>query len=137
MDSMTHDRWLEVSFYFFCIDIMHEHKDIMNLMGIIEALGPIGHYDVEPLKATAQQILMNFALYPTREELAILMYLHNARVEEIRRITKLGRNKIYDLGAEQQKNPRMFFPRLNPAQLENISKFTEVIQTVRKAGIYR
>ena len=137
MDSMTHDRWLEVSFYFFCYDILEEHNDIMDLMCIIEALAPIGKYEVEPLKALTQQILITYNLHPTREELAILMFAHGSRVEDIRRVTKLGKDKVYQLYHDNKMNPRMFIPRLTETQRALIEKFTDAMIFIRKAGIYK
>lgn len=135
MDPQTYDRWLEVSFYYFCQDILEINNDLMDVMDLVESLAPIGKYEVEPIKGIIQEVLVTYRLRPTREELALLLYKNKTPVQEIKEHLKIGNQKLYKLVEADRKDPRVFYPRLSVHNLAIIKKFLDTIEKIRKAGI--
>lgn len=136
MDPQAYDRWLEVSFYYFCQDILKTNNEIMDVMDLVEALAPLGKYEVEPVKNIVQEVMIMYHLLPTREELALLLYHNGIQMRKIKRYTKMGLEKLYKIIEEDKNDPRAFYPRLDSAKLALINKFMETVSRVRKAGLH-
>ena len=136
MNPQTYDRWLEITFYYFSLDIVNINNNLLDLMDLIDALAPIGKYEAEPLKQTAQEVLITYTIHPTREELALLCHSAKVPITRIKQYLKIGNQKLYNLIEEDKTDPRLFFPRLNATQLLLIKKFMDTITTIRKAGIH-
>lgn len=134
MDQLTYDRWLEISFYYFCTDILKVNNDIMDVMSLVEALAPIAQYDIIPAKALVQEILVTYQLRPNHEEIALLMNKRGFTVREIKKTISIGSDRLSCLIADDKINPRMFYPRLSSKKLEIIKKFLATIDIIGKAG---
>lgn len=134
MDQLAYDRWLEISFYYFCTDILRINNDIMDAMALVEALAPIANYDIIPAKALVQEILVTYQLRPNQEEIALLMHKRGFTFREIKQTIKMGSDKITYLIADDKINPRMFYPRLSSKKLEIMKKILATIDIIGKAG---
>lgn len=135
MDPQTYDRWLEVSFYYFCQDILSVNNDIMDIMGIVEALAPMGKYEAETLKSIVQDVLMTYRIRPTREEFALLCIKNGVTFKELNSYLRISNRTLYQLIADNEADPRVFYPRLDVHKLALIKKFLDTIKILRKAGI--
>lgn len=135
MDPQAYDRWLEVSFYYFCQDILKTNNDLMDVMELVEALAPLGKYEAEPVKRIVQEVMIMYHLLPTREEFALLLYHNGIQIRQIKQYTKMGINKLYKMIEDDKTDPRVFFPRLDGSKLALIKKFMDTIERVRKAGL--
>lgn len=134
MDQLAYDRWLEISFYYFCTDILKVHNDIMDVMALVEALAPIAQYDIIPAKSLVQEVLVTYQLRPNQEEIALLMYKRGFTFREIKKTIGMGTDKITYLVNEDKHNPRMFYPRLSVKKLEIIKKLLTAVDIIGKAG---
>ena len=43
-------RWYEVKFYYYCLDVYHIRKDMLDVMGIVEAIAQIGKFNTIAIK---------------------------------------------------------------------------------------
>lgn len=135
MNPQTYDRWLEVSFFYFCQDIINTAGGLMDLMDLIEALAPIGKYDSVLVKQLVQDVLASYRVRPSREELALLCHKAEVPNLRIRELLKMGNHKLYKIIEEDKEDPRVFYPRLTADQLKLIHQFMKTLERIRKAGL--
>lgn len=136
MHQQAYNRWLEISFFYFCQDILNLNNNIMDVMDFVEAMAVIGKYDIEPIKAAVQEVVMTHTMRPTREEFAILCYRNKVPIHKIKTYLKIGNSTLYNLIDEDKKNPRVFYCRLTEKQLTLIKKFLDTVTIFRKVGIH-
>lgn len=135
MDPQTYDRWLEVSFYYFCSDILKKTGNLLDIMDLVEALAPIGKYDIIQVKQLVQEVIASYRIRPTREELALLCYKNKIKVRNTKRYLAMGNKKLYQIVAADKEDPREFYPRLNSKQHQIIRQFMKTIDYIREAGL--
>jgi len=134
-DPQTYDRWLEISFYYFCKDMLTKTGSLLDLLDMVEAFAPIGKYDSLLVKQLMQETVSSYRLQPSKEELILLCMKYGVPVRKLRDMVRVGNNTIYKLIEEDKEDPRVFFPRLNTDQLKLIHQFMTALEIIRKAGL--
>lgn len=127
-------RWLEVRFYYFCLDIFHIRKDMMDVIYSIEAVSQIGKVDTKAIKLIAGKILGEPYYLPTQDELILLAHLNNIKTKQIADYVNKTQNHIYKV--IKAKLPKYApYPLLDVHEDEIIKEFLDLLQIFRKAGI--
>lgn len=135
MEKQAYNRWVEVSFYYFCFDIINNKSNIQDIFTTIEGLAHLGNYDIIPLQALTQRILSTYAIQPTREELVLLCHKANMPVKDIMKLLRISNRSVYNIVEDDKTNPRAFFPRLSPEETLLVDKFMTCVQKIKKAGL--
>lgn len=133
----TYERWLEVDFYYFCTDLLKVRNNMMDVMEVIEALAPLGKYEITPAKQVTQVVLTSFRLRPTKEEFVLLCYRNKIPTRQICKYLSMSNTTLYEMINADKKDPRIFSPKLNQKQLEIILKIKNTVNMLREAGLYK
>lgn len=134
MDMRTIDRWIEVSFYYFCKDLLAEGKDLFDIIDLVEGFAKFGNYDTLPVRSIIQDTLITYKLQPTKEELVLLMFHNGLSIRYIKTELKVGSDKIYQIIDNDKRNPRVFYPRIHISKLAIIKKFLDAHKLIKGAG---
>lgn len=127
-------RWLEVRFYYFCLDIFHIRKDMMDVIYSIEAVSQIGKVDTKAIKLIAGKILGEPYYLPTQDELILLAHLNNIPNQQIANYVNQSRQAISNTIKRKLPNYAPY-PLLDVHEDEIIKEFLDLLQIFRKAGI--
>lgn len=127
-------RWLEVQFYYFCLDIFHTRNNMLDVIYSIEAISQIGTINTKEIKLIAGKILGEPHYLPTQTELILLAYLHNVKPNKIADYINKSRQYIHQ--TVQNKLPNYApYPLLDVHEDEIIKEFLDLLQIFKKAGI--
>jgi len=135
IDTLTEARWLEIQFYYICIDVLNLRNDMMDVMDFIDNLRLFGDYDVETLKQTAQIIITSQHHKPRREEFCVMAQIFEVPIRTIKRVTNMHNKTYYALKHTEGQNPRMFYPRCTAEQREGIANFLTCFEKLKKVGL--
>ena len=135
MDPQAYDRWLEITFFHFCQDIIAKNNEIMDMMDLIDGLASIGKYNGTLLKQTVQELFSTYRIRPTQEEFTLLCLKAGFSIRKTQKLTRTGTDHLYDLIEQEKRDPRVFYPKLNSNQLLQIQKFFDTIEYIKKAGL--
>jgi hypothetical protein len=135
-------RWLEIEYYFYVWDLITETGDIAYMLQLIEILSFFGTIDKDKLSKLTLDIMTAPRFKPTYEETAVIVWwMKNNLPANISKATAL-RKKFgiewqvqYNIYERDQKNPRVFYPKLNDEQLEEISNFWTSLDHLTRMGI--
>lgn len=127
-------RWLEVRFYYFCLDIFHIRKNMLDVVYSIEAVAQIGDVDLKQLKLISGKMLGEPHFLPTQNELILLAHMHKVKTKQIADYVNKSPNHIYKI--IQAKMPTYApYPLLSVHEDEVIKDFLELLDIFRRAGI--
>ena len=70
-------RWYEVKFYYYCLDVYHIRKDMLDVMGIVEAIAQIGKFNTITIKQIAGKMISDPYYLPLKDELVLLCAIQN------------------------------------------------------------
>lgn len=135
MDHLEEKRWLEVQFYYICSDILALRNNIMDVMEMIDNLAIFGGYIPDQVKPIAQEVLSSIRVRPSREEFCILCRKFKVQINKIKQRARIHNRTLYQIFEEHEKNPRIFYPRLQPEQLEIVKQFVDSFNKVRGVGL--
>ena len=134
-DEHAKQRWLELKFYYFCLDIYEIRENFMDLITCIDALSNIGQFKVQKIRVIAANILKDIAFQPNREEIIILANMNGITYPKINKYTGVARPTYNQLLRDEQKNPRAFYPKLSLEDRKHIQQFMEIVAKVKGAGL--
>lgn len=127
-------RWYEVRFYYYCLDIYHIRKDMLDVMGIIEAIAQIGKFNVRMIKQVAGKMISDPYYLPTQDELIILCAIKEVPQRDI--AAYLGKSQQAISKIVTTKRDRYSpFPRFGIDEDNELAKFMDLLDLFKKAGI--
>lgn len=130
MDANTKSRWTEVKAWYICQELLKNHNDLMELYAIVEGLAAFGGYPAEAAKLVINEMLTFNRYRPNQEEYILLLYHANIPLAKIKAITKWSGKRLYKLFNDNKENPRGFYPRFAPPQIEILEKFIIAIDKI-------
>ena len=87
-------RWYEVRFYYYCLDVYHIRKDMLDVMGIVEAIAQIGKFNTITIKQLAGKMISDPYYLPLQDELILLCAIRNYTQKEIAELTGRSQQSI-------------------------------------------
>ena len=127
-------RWYEVRFYYYCLDIYHIRKDMLDVMGIIEAIAQIGKFNVRMIKQVAGKMISDPYYLPTQDELIILCAIKEVPHRDI--AAYLGKSQQAISQIVTTKRDRYSpFARFGIDEDNELAKFMDLLDLFKKAGI--
>ena len=128
-------RWIEIQFYLICADTLSIKNDTSDVFALVEAIAHIGKIDTEKTKMLAQEVLTSTRYRPDRFELIILGNKFNSHKESLKKRIHICNRDYYNTIEENNKNPRMFFPRMLKGQLDIAEKFINTYYKIKGVGL--
>lgn len=127
-------RWYEVKFYYYCLDVYHIRKDMLDVMGIIEAIAQIGKFNTITIKQLAGKMISDPYYLPLQDELILLCAIQNYTHKEIAKLTGKSQSTIARIIKAKAKiySP---YPRLDIDEDNELGKFLDLLDVFKKAGI--
>lgn len=135
MEKSTEQRWIELQFYFICADLLSLRNNLIDVMDMIDNLALFGDYSPEYIKPIAQEVLASVRIRPSKEEFCILCHIFKKPVAQIKQRTQIHNKTLYKIIEDHKENPRLFYPRLKPEQLQLITQFINTFNKFRKVGL--
>ena len=135
MDPQTHERWIEIQFYYACIDILAINNEILDLFDLIEAFAALGHQDTETVKLLAQEALSTIRFRPSKEEFIAISWQFDMPAKNIKERLRVHNRTYYDIVNHEKQDPRMFYPRTDTDAVKHMYKFINIFNKLRKVGI--
>ena len=135
MEKQIYNRWLEISYYYFCLDIIAINEDLQDIYTTIENFAYLGKYPIIALQALTQKILSTYYIQPTKEELILLCYKNKMPTRQIIKLLKINGKRLYSVLEDDKQNPRAFYPRLEPEETLIVEQFLKTVHKIKKAGL--
>lgn len=129
------ERWIELQFYYLCIDILNLRGNIADIMDFIDGMSYLGSYSPLIIKQIANEVIHSPYIRPSKDEFILLCRLNKLTIEYIRKRTKTCNREIYDLWNQHKDDLPYFRPRLQPDQIHNLKQFLEFLHTMKGWGI--
>lgn len=127
-------RWYEVKFYYYCLDVYHIRKDMLDVMGIIEAIAQIGKINTITMKQLAGKMISDPYYLPLKDELILLCAIQNYTQKEIAKLTGKSQQTISYI-IRTKKDIYTPFPRFGIDEDNEIVKFLDLVDIFKKVGI--
>lgn len=127
-------RWYEVKFYYYCLDVYHIRKDMLDVMGIIEAIAQIGKFNTIKIKQLAGKLISDPYYLPLQDELILLCAIQNYTQKEIAKLTGRSQQTISYI-IRTKKDIYTPYPRFDIDEDNEIAKFLDLIEVFKKVGI--
>lgn len=127
-------RWYEVKFYYFCFDLYHIRKNMLDVMYAIEALAQIGEFNIKDVKTLAGKLLSDPYYLPTRDELILLCALFGVPRKTIAEYVERSTSAVNTF-IQNKKDTYSPYPRLSINEDEELGKIVKLIDIIKKAGI--
>ena len=127
-------RWYEVKFYYFCLDIYHIRKDMLDVMGIIESIAQIGKFNVRTIKQVAGKMISDPYYLPIQDELIILCAIKDVPKKDIADYLGRSQSAISKI-IKNRKDTYTPYPRLDIDEDSELGKFMDLVDLFKKAGI--
>ena len=97
-------RWSEIKFYYFCLDIYHINKDMIEVILLIEAVAHIGDLDYKLLKSITGTMLGDPYYLPIKDEVISLAYIYGLKMSDIAKQFNLSRKTVERVIKNPQRN---------------------------------
>lgn len=127
-------RWYEVRFYYFCLDIYHIRKNMLDVMGIIEAIAQIGNFNVRIIKQLAGRMISDPYYLPTQDELIILCAITGVPQKDIADYLGKSQPTISKI-INTRRDTYSPYPRLDIDEDSELGRFMDLVDLFKKAGI--
>lgn len=127
-------RWYEVKFYYYCLDVYHIRKDMLDVMGIIEAIAQIGKFNTITIKQLAGKMISDPYYLPLQDELILLCAIQNYTHKEIAKLTGKSQSTIARI-IRTKASIYTPYPRLDIDEDNELGKFLDLLDIFKKAGI--
>jgi len=129
-------RWSEIKFYYFCLDLFHINKDMIEVVLMIEAIAHIGHLNYKLLKNIAGKMLGDPYYLPIKDEVISLANAYGLSTAEICRQFGFNRKTVTNIIKSPQRNTTQHpIPLLNITEDQELYKFCEILPKIQKAGV--
>ncbi len=127
-------RWYEIKFYYYCLDVYHIRNDMLDVMGIIEAIAQIGKLNTITIKQLAGKMISDPYYLPLKDELILLCAMQNYTQKEIAKLTGRSQQTISYI-IRTKKDIYTPYPRFDIDEDNEITKFLDLIEVFKKVGI--
>ena len=127
-------RWYEVRFYYFCLDVYHIRKDMLDGMGIIAAIAQIGKCNVGIIKQLAGKMVSDPYYLPTQDELIVLCAIKDVPQKDIADYLGKSKQAISKI-IRTRRDAYSPYPRLDINEDSELGKFMDLVDLFKKAGI--
>ena len=127
-------RWYEVKFYYYCLDVYHIRKDMLDVMGIVEAIAQIGKFNTIAIKQLAGKMISDPYYLPLKDELVLLCAIQNYTQKEIAKLTGRSQQSISYI-IRTKKDIYTPYPRFDIDEDNEIVKFMDLLDVFKKVGI--
>lgn len=132
------ERYLEIKFYFFILNLMSKFNYDINVLGIIEAICYLGNVDSGFIKRLIKQIREHDVRFtPVRAEIAYICKKLGVSVRYVIAHYNMSQssqtsNYQYALEHPQIYNPDDIKPALNEKEFEELKKFMITLDRIQK-----
>lgn len=127
-------RWFEVKFYYYCLDVYHIRNDMLDVMGIIEAIAQIGKFNTIIIKQLAGKMVSDPYYLPLQDELILLCAMQNYSQKQIAEYTGKTQSAISKI-IKTRKDLYSPYPRFDLKEDTEIGKFMDLVDLFKKAGV--
>ena len=127
-------RWYEIKFYYDCLDVYHIRNDMLDVMGIIEAIAQIGKLNTITIKQLAGKMISDPYYLPLQDELILLCAIQNYTQKEIAKLTGRSQQTISYI-IRTKKDIYTPYPRFDIDEDNEIVKFLDLLEVFKKVGI--
>ena len=134
-DELHNQRWIEIQFYYLIRDIMASYKDLIQTLDFIEAFAILGHITPNAIKRAALEMLQAYWMKPSNGETAVLAHANKVTQKKIANWTGLHKRTIYNILETEEKLERIYLPHFKPEELEEIKKFLNFFEKLRRLGV--
>jgi len=135
MEPNDFERWVEVQFYYICVDLLSINKDVLDLFDLIDSFAVIGRYDAEALKAVAQEALSTVRFRPSRDEFIAISLKFKVPPRSIKKRIKVHNRTLYSVVDQEKEDPRAFYARTDTETVEHMNRFVTIFNKLKKVGI--
>lgn len=127
-------RWVEIRFYYFCLDIFDLHHSFLDVDLAIQAIANLGNTKLKELNKSAGKMMGDPYYIPTEDELLVLANMHGRTYKEMAEYLGVDQRTVKRrLEKEQKKyNP---YPRLSVNEDLAIKEFFETLDILKNAGV--
>ena len=130
-------RWCEIQFYYFCLDIYNIHKDMIEVVLMVEVIANIGHLDYKMLKRLAGIMLGDPYYLPVKEEIISLAHAYGCKATNICKDLNIARQTVYNVLKNPNRNTITHStPLLRINEDQELQKFCNILPMIQKAGIH-
>lgn len=128
-------RWSEIQFYYICLDLYHLRQNMIDVIIMLEAISQIAETNFTKLKIIAGKILGDPAYLPNKNEVISIAYAMNMSKMQIHKIFNISRPTIDAVLNSERNIIRTPFPQFELTEDEEMHKFVEVFNKLKKVGI--
>lgn len=125
-------RWIEVQFYYLCINILEETRNVDKVLTFIEGMSFFQSIKTEALKILAYDFLTKAEYQPTKSEYAILAYLNKVPTRRIMKHAHLNPPTFWQIIKNYKSNPTKFYSRLTPDKHDIIKKMLQAVEFLKE-----
>lgn len=132
--SETTRRWVEIRFYYLCLDIYNSRHDMRDVILAIEALSQLGNIDTKIIKQISGRLLSDPYFMPEINELMYLAHLNGIKTTDIAEYTNKEKSNV----CHQIKRIAERFtahPILSVDEDLLIQDFMKLVDILKKAGL--
>lgn len=130
-------RWSEIKFYYFCLDIYHINKDMIEVVLMVEAIAHIGHLDYKLLKRLAGLMLGDPYYLPVKDEVISLANAYKLSNSEICKQFGFTRKTVANIIKSPNRNTITHsIPLLTVSEDQELNKFCEILTQIQQAGVH-
>lgn len=127
-------RWIEIQFYYFCLDLYNIHKELIDVITIVEGISLITKQSKpERIKHIAAKLLSDISSIPTRTEIIYLMKENGYSQREIAK--KLGKQQPYIQRHLKKMSELICIPSLQETDTKLLIEFLNTTKKIKEAGI--
>ncbi len=135
--DLAYKRWVEIQFYFICIDLLKMNNDLEDVMNTIDFICSVylRSGQNELLKSIAGQVILTNNLKPSRIEYLLVASENKHPQKHIQKRAQLSRQTIYAMLKENEKDPIGFYTRLNETQFIQVEQFVKGFLQFKEVGV--
>ena len=127
-------RWVEIRFYYFCLDIFDLHHSFLDVDLAIQAIANLGNIKLKELNQSAGKMIGDPYYMPTEDELIITAHMHGKTYKEIAGYIGVDQRTI-KRRIEREKKKYNPYPRLSVSEDIAIQEFFETLDVLKNAGV--
>lgn len=128
-------RWNEIRFYYFCFELFHMNKDMVDVILAIDAIAQIGKLNLSAIKRIAGLLLNDRYYYPNRNEILLLGNMHGMKSSELAEFLGTSIQSISRSIRNLKNSDFKTNPKLDATDDNHISQFLTVLDNFKKVGI--
>lgn len=127
-------RWLEIRFYYFCVDLYRIRHDMMDIIYLIDTIPRVEPYDESIVKNLSGKLFRDEHFVPIRNEVLILAILNGMSKQDAAEKFMLSRAQVHNI-FNKERHLYSFLPKFTKHEDEQLYLFMEALDKFQKAGI--